>query len=38
MKWSEKMKEDPNKHNKRKYFRFHRDHGYEIDGFFDLKQ
>ena len=38
LKWPEKMKGDPNKHNRNKYCRFHRDHGYDIDECFDLKQ
>ena len=38
MKWSEKMKGDPNKRNRNKYCRFHRDHGYDTDECFDLKQ
>ena len=38
LKWPEKMKGDPNKHNKNKYFRFYRDHGHDTDEFYDLKQ
>ena len=38
LKWSEKMKGAPNKCNMNKYFRFHRDHGHDIDECFDLKQ
>ena len=38
LKWPEKMKEDPNKHNKNKYCRFHRDHGYDTNKCYDLKQ
>ena len=37
LKWPEKMKGDPNKRNKNKYFRFHRDHGHDTDECFDLK-
>ena len=32
------MKGDPNKHNRNKNYRFHRDHGYDTDEYFDLKQ
>ena len=38
LKWSKKMKGDPNKRNRNKYCRFHRDHGHDMDGCFDLKQ
>ena len=38
LKWPEKMKGDPNKHNKTKYCRFHRDHRHDTDECFDLKQ
>ena len=38
LKWSKKMKRDPNKHNKNNYYRFHRDHGHGMDECFDLKQ
>ncbi|XP_065622682.1 uncharacterized protein LOC136064638 [Quercus suber] len=38
LKWPEKMKGDPNKCNRNKYCRFHRDHGHDTDEFFDLKQ
>ena len=31
LKWPEKMKGDPNKRNKNKYCRFHRDHGHDTD-------
>ena len=29
--WLEKMKGDPNKRNRNKYCRFHRDHGHDTD-------
>ena len=32
------MKGDPNKRNRNKYCRFHRDYGHDIDECFDLKQ
>ena len=32
------MKGDPNKRNRNKYCHFHRDHGHDMDEFFDLKQ
>ncbi|XP_065618257.1 uncharacterized protein LOC136062732 [Quercus suber] len=38
LKWPEKMKGDPNKCNRNKYCRFHRDHGHDTDECFDLKQ
>ena len=38
MKWPEKMKGDPNKRNKNKYCRFHRDYGHDTDECYDLKQ
>ena len=38
LKWLEKMKGDPNKRNRNKYCRFHRDHGHYTDECFDLKQ
>ena len=38
LKWPEKMKGNPNKRNKNKYYRFHRDHGHDMDKCYDLKQ
>ena len=38
LKWPEKMKGDPNKHNRSKYCHFHRDHGHDTNECFDLKQ
>ena len=38
LKWPKKMKEDPNKRNRNKYCRFHRDHGHDTNECFDLKQ
>ena len=38
LKWLERMKGDPSKHNKSKYCRFHRDHGHDTDECYDLKQ
>ena len=38
LKWLEKMKGDPNKSNRNKYYHFHRDHGHDTDECFDLKQ
>ena len=32
------MKGDPNKRNRNKYYRFHRDHGHDTDECFNLKQ
>ena len=37
LKWPKKMKGDPNKRNKNKYYRFHRDHGHDTDECYDLK-
>jgi len=36
LKWPEKMKGDPNKRNKNKYCRFHRDHEHDTDKCYDL--
>ena len=38
LKWPKKMKGDPNKHNKNKYCRFHKDHGHDTNECYDLKQ
>ena len=38
LKWPKKMKGDPNKRNRNKYCRFHKDHGHDTDECFDLKQ
>ena len=38
LKWPEKMKGDPNKRNRNKYCRFHKDYGHDTDECFDLKQ
>ena len=38
LKWPEKMKGDPNKRNRNKYYRFYRDHGHDTNKCFDLKQ
>ena len=38
VKWSKKLKGDPNKRNRNKYCRFHRDHRHDTDKCFDLKQ
>ena len=38
LKWPEKMKGNPNKHNRNKYCCFHKDHGPDTDEYFDLKQ
>ena len=37
LKWPEKMKGDPNKCNRNKYCRFHRDYGQAVDDCFNLK-
>ena len=33
-----KLKGDPNKKSRDKYYRFHHDHGYDIADCYDLKQ
>ena len=38
LKWPKKIKGDPNKRNRNKYFRFHRDHRHDTNECFDLKQ
>ena len=38
LKWPEKMRGDPNKRNRNKYCRFYRDHGYNTDECYNLKQ
>ena len=38
LKWSEKMRGDPNKRNRNKHCCFHRDHGHDTDECYDLKQ
>ena len=38
LKWPKKIKEDPNKHNKNKHCRFHRDHEHDMDECCNLKQ
>ena len=38
LKWPEKMKGDPNKRNRNKYYCFNRDHEHDMDECFDLKQ
>ena len=38
LKWLEKMKGNPNKRNRNKYCRFHKDHGHDTDECFNLKQ
>ena len=36
--WPEKIEGDPNKRNKNKYCRFHRDHRHDTNECYDLKQ
>ena len=36
LKWLEKIKGDPNKRNRSKYCRFHRDHGHDTDECFEI--
>ena len=38
LKWPEKMRGDPNKRNRNKYCRFHRDHGHNTYECYNLKQ
>ena len=38
LKWPERIKGDPSKWNKCKYYRFHNDHGHDTDECYDLKQ
>ena len=38
LKWLEKMKRDPRKRNKNKYYRFLQDHEHDTDKCYDLKQ
>ena len=38
LKWPERMKGDLSKRNKSKYYRFHCDHGHDMDECYDLKQ
>ena len=38
LKWTEKMKGDPNMRNKNKNCCFHRDHGHDTNECYDLKQ
>ena len=37
LKWSERMKGDPSKRNKSKYYHFHHDHGHDTGECYDLK-
>ena len=36
--WLDKLKSNPNKRPKNKYYRFHRDHGHDTFKCYDLKQ
>ncbi|XP_058211650.1 uncharacterized protein LOC131323828 [Rhododendron vialii] len=38
LKWPEKLRTDPNRRAKDKYYRFHKDHGHNTDDCIDLKQ
>ena len=38
LKWPKKMKGDPSKQNKSKYYHFYRDHGHDTNTWYDLKQ
>ena len=38
LEWPKRMKGDPSKRNKSKYYHFHRDHGHDTDECYDLKQ
>ena len=38
LRWLEKMKGDPNKWNKSKYYRFHQDHRHDTNECYNLKQ
>ena len=38
LKWPERMKGDPSKRNKSKYFHFHHDHEHDMEECYDLKQ
>ena len=35
--WSDKLKSDPNKKLRNKYYRFHLDHGHDTSECYDLK-
>lgn len=36
--WPDKLKGNPNKRPRNKYYRFHRDHGHDTSDCYDLKQ